>query len=213
MTGWPHRSGSWRRHPTATPWCCSLLLAMSAVKGTAAGRGAALSPYLRWADAQPAPWRRFGPPPAVSCWPPARHGRGWTSLATACHHAHHPAPALRLPGRCKRKESGRTTLNLQGVPALRCSRKCRSNCGRALAGPSARKRTPVLSLCWIPRRPRPEIFPEHGGGPAGDAGDGQPAGRGTFLPCPQGRRLFPAPQRRMKLLPLLRLFAIPWWCW
>lgn len=49
--------------------------------------------------------------------------------------------------------------------------------------------------------------------PAGDAGDGQPAGRGTFLPCPQGRRLFPAPQRRMKLLPLLRLFAIPWWCW
>ena len=29
----------------------------------------------------------------------------------------------------------------------------------------------------------------------------------------KGRRLFPSPQRRMKLLHLLRLFAIPWWCW
>ena len=37
--------------------------------------------------------------------------------------------------------------------------------------------------------------------------------QGFGLPCPQGRRLFPAPQRRMKLLHLLRLFAIPWWCW
>ena len=41
-TGWPHRSGSWRRHPTATPWCCSLPTSPCRRSGTAAGRGAAL---------------------------------------------------------------------------------------------------------------------------------------------------------------------------
>lgn len=96
--------------------------------------------------------------------------------------AHHPAPALRLPGRCKRKRAGGLP-EPAGVPALR---RCPGNADQTAAGLWPGHPNGNGHLCRrharSPRRPRPEIFPEHGGGPAGDAGDGQPAGSGTVLP-------------------------------
>lgn len=57
--------------------------AMSAVKERL--QAAALPfPVFTMGKRRPSPWRHFAPLPAVSCWPPARRGRGWTSLATAC---------------------------------------------------------------------------------------------------------------------------------
>lgn len=76
--------GSWRRHPTATPWCCSLPTSPCRRSRNGCRPRRCPSLYLRWANARPSPWRHFAPLPAVSCWPPARRGRGWTSLATAC---------------------------------------------------------------------------------------------------------------------------------
>lgn len=58
-------------------------LAMSAVKERL--QAAALPyPVFTMGRRRPAPLQRFGPPPAVSCWPLAQRGRGWTSPATAC---------------------------------------------------------------------------------------------------------------------------------
>ena len=67
MTGWPRRSDSWRRHPTATPLCCSHPTSPCRRSRNGCRPRRCPSLYLRWANARPAPWRRlpFAYPDAV----------------------------------------------------------------------------------------------------------------------------------------------------
>ncbi len=99
-------------------------------QGTAASRGAALPCIYDGQTPGPHPGGISRRPGSILL----ATGAAWEGLDFAgdgVSLAHHPAPALRLPDAVKRKESVRTTLNLQGVPALR---RCPGNADQTAAG-------------------------------------------------------------------------------
>lgn len=127
-------------------------LAMSAVKERRRPRRCP-SPYLRWADARPAPWRHFAPLPAVSCWPTGAAWEGLDFAGDGVSLLIIPRLPFAYPDAVKEKEREdypnlREFLRSVVVPEMQIKLA-----GRALAGPSERKRTPVPSPCWIPAPP------------------------------------------------------------